>query len=52
VGLLANDVERVEPLWTGGGYSVWQIPGKKIEDRSQKSEFRIKTYGSIAKSLQ
>jgi hypothetical protein len=26
VGLLANDVKRVEPLWTGGGYSVWQIP--------------------------
>jgi len=27
VGLLTNDVDRVEPLWTGWGYSVWKIPG-------------------------
>jgi len=27
VSLLANDVGRVEPLWTGWGFSVWKIPG-------------------------
>jgi 4-amino-4-deoxy-L-arabinose transferase-like glycosyltransferase len=27
VSLLANDVDRVEPLWTGWGFSVWEIPG-------------------------
>jgi len=26
VSLLANDVGRVEPLWTGWGFSVWKIP--------------------------
>ena len=26
VSLLANDVDRVEPLWTGWGFSVWEIP--------------------------
>ena len=38
VSLLANDVDRVEPLWTGWGYSVWKIPGKESELRSQESE--------------
>jgi 4-amino-4-deoxy-L-arabinose transferase-like glycosyltransferase len=38
VGLLTNDVDRVEPLWTGWGYSVWKIPGKKPGVRSQESE--------------
>ena len=27
VSLLASDVGRVEPLWTGWGFSVWKIPG-------------------------
>ena len=26
VSLLAHDVDRVEPLWTGWGFSVWKIP--------------------------
>jgi len=26
VSLLANDVDRVEPLWSGPGFSVWKIP--------------------------
>jgi 4-amino-4-deoxy-L-arabinose transferase-like glycosyltransferase len=29
VSLLAHDVDRVEPLWTGWGFSVRKIPGKK-----------------------
>jgi hypothetical protein len=29
VGTLAHDVDRVEPLWTGWGFSVWEIPGKE-----------------------
>jgi 4-amino-4-deoxy-L-arabinose transferase-like glycosyltransferase len=28
VSLLAHDVDRVEPLWTGWGFSVWKIPGR------------------------
>jgi 4-amino-4-deoxy-L-arabinose transferase-like glycosyltransferase len=27
VSTLAHDVDRVEPLWTGWGFSVWEIPG-------------------------
>jgi hypothetical protein len=38
VGLLVHDVGYIEPLWTGWNYSVWAMPGKKTEDRSQKSE--------------
>jgi hypothetical protein len=44
VSLLAHDMGRVEPLWTGWDFSVWKIPGKseirkqKSEDRSQESE--------------
>ena len=26
VNLLANDVDRVDPLWAGSGFSVWKIP--------------------------
>ena len=26
VSLLAHDVDRVEPMWTGWGFSVWKIP--------------------------
>ncbi len=26
VGMLARDVDRVEPLWTGWDFSVWEIP--------------------------
>ena len=38
VSLLANDVDRVEPLWAGWGYSVWKVPGgnQKSESRNQK----------------
>jgi 4-amino-4-deoxy-L-arabinose transferase-like glycosyltransferase len=41
VSLLANDVDRVEPLWAGWGYSVWKIPGEnqKSEIRNLKSDF-------------
>jgi 4-amino-4-deoxy-L-arabinose transferase-like glycosyltransferase len=28
VNMLAKDVGRIEPLWTGWDYSVWEIPGK------------------------
>jgi 4-amino-4-deoxy-L-arabinose transferase-like glycosyltransferase len=38
VSMLAHDVDRVEPLWTGWGFSVWKIPGEKSGVRSQKSE--------------
>jgi 4-amino-4-deoxy-L-arabinose transferase-like glycosyltransferase len=27
VSMLAQEVNRLEPLWTGWGYSVWKIPG-------------------------
>jgi hypothetical protein len=27
VSMLAHEVDRIEPLWTGWGYSVWKIPG-------------------------
>jgi 4-amino-4-deoxy-L-arabinose transferase-like glycosyltransferase len=27
VSMLAHDVDRLEPLWTGWGFSVWEIPG-------------------------
>jgi len=30
VGLLARDLDRVEPLWTGWGYSVWEVPGRAV----------------------
>jgi 4-amino-4-deoxy-L-arabinose transferase-like glycosyltransferase len=38
VGMLAHEVDRVEPLWTGWGFSVWKIPGanQKSEIRNQK----------------
>jgi hypothetical protein len=40
VSLLAHDVDRVEPLWTGWGFSVWKIPGnQKSESRNQKLYF-------------
>ena len=42
VSLLANDVDRVEPLWAGWGYSVWKIPGKESGVRSQESGVRTK----------
>jgi hypothetical protein len=42
VSMLAHDVDRVEPLWTGWGFSVWEIPG---EIRNQKSEIRIQKTG-------
>jgi 4-amino-4-deoxy-L-arabinose transferase-like glycosyltransferase len=29
VSMLAHDVDRIDPLWTGWGFSVWKIPGKK-----------------------
>jgi len=29
VSLLATDVDRVQPLWTGWGFSVWKIPGRQ-----------------------
>jgi hypothetical protein len=29
VSMLAHEVDRFEPLWTGWDYSVWKIPGKK-----------------------
>jgi 4-amino-4-deoxy-L-arabinose transferase-like glycosyltransferase len=38
VSMLAHEVDRFEPLWTGWDYSVWKIPGEKSEARSQKSE--------------
>ena len=38
VSMLAHEVDRFEPLWTGWDYSVWKIPGKKSEVRSQESE--------------
>jgi 4-amino-4-deoxy-L-arabinose transferase-like glycosyltransferase len=28
VSMLAHEVDRLEPLWTGWGFSVWEIPGK------------------------
>jgi hypothetical protein len=34
VSLLANDLDRVDPLWAGWGFSVWEIPGG-----NQKAEF-------------
>jgi len=38
VSLLAHDVDRVEPMWTGWGFSVWKIPSgnQKAEIRNQK----------------
>jgi len=27
VSMLAQEVNRLEPLWTGWGYSVWKVPG-------------------------
>jgi 4-amino-4-deoxy-L-arabinose transferase-like glycosyltransferase len=41
VGLLANDVDRVEPLWSDWAYSVWKIPGgnQKAEIRNLTSDF-------------
>ena len=41
VSMLAHDVDRVEPLWTGWGFSVWEIPGKESGVRIQDSGFRI-----------
>jgi 4-amino-4-deoxy-L-arabinose transferase-like glycosyltransferase len=29
VGMLAHEVARFEPLWTGWDYSVWKVPGKE-----------------------
>jgi 4-amino-4-deoxy-L-arabinose transferase-like glycosyltransferase len=40
VSMLAHDVDRVEPLWTGWGFSVWEIPGEESGVRSQDSGFR------------
>jgi len=42
VSLLAHDVDRVEPLWTGWGFSVWKIPegSQKPESRNQKTGVR------------
>jgi 4-amino-4-deoxy-L-arabinose transferase-like glycosyltransferase len=42
VSLLAHDVDRVEPLWTGWGFSVWEIPGgsQESESRNQMTEVR------------
>jgi 4-amino-4-deoxy-L-arabinose transferase-like glycosyltransferase len=39
VSLLAHDMVRVEPLWTGWDFSVWKIPGgsQKSESRNQKT---------------
>jgi hypothetical protein len=31
VGMLAQEVDRLEPMWTGWDYSVWKIPGEKSE---------------------
>jgi hypothetical protein len=28
VSMLAHEVDRFEPLWTGWDYSVWKIPGR------------------------
>jgi 4-amino-4-deoxy-L-arabinose transferase-like glycosyltransferase len=38
VSLLAREVDRVEPLWTGWDFSVWKIPGanQESEIRNQK----------------
>jgi len=36
VSLLANDLSRVEPLWAGEGYSVWEIPGGNQKSESRK----------------
>jgi 4-amino-4-deoxy-L-arabinose transferase-like glycosyltransferase len=38
VSMLAHEVDRFEPLWTGWDYSVWKIPGanQKSEIRNQK----------------
>jgi len=36
VSLLAHDLDRVEPMWTGWGFSVWEVPGnQKPESRNQ-----------------
>jgi hypothetical protein len=42
VGLLAHDMDRVEPLWSGWDFSVWKIPGgnQKAEIRRQESGVR------------
>ena len=40
VSLLAHDVDHIEPLWAGWGFSVWKIPGKESEVRSQDSGVR------------
>jgi 4-amino-4-deoxy-L-arabinose transferase-like glycosyltransferase len=29
VSLLANDLDRIDPLWAGWGFSVWKIPQKQ-----------------------
>jgi hypothetical protein len=40
VSMLAHEVDRIEPLWTGWDFSVWKIPGnQKAEIRNQKSDF-------------
>jgi len=40
VSLLANDLDRIDSLWTGWGFSVWKIPGdQKSESGNQKLHF-------------
>jgi hypothetical protein len=47
VSMLAHDVDRVEPLWTGWDFSVWKIPAgsQKSEVRNQKTEVRSQKTG-------
>ena len=42
VSLLANDLDRIDPLWTGWGFSLWEVPGanQKTESRNQKTGVR------------